>query len=151
MLSLIHIYAFKVDDSIYDMSMPDFSALINPDDISAAFDTSMFDSMDSSVFNPDSFGDISSAFGENGMDFDIGSIDADTLKKLVSDSLTDEVKASISEVLYGFKEYMSSDEAVSYTHLKECCIQGYAYTCYCICDFNWSSSGIKIYKTFLCS
>lgn len=44
------------------------------------------------------------------MDFDIGSIDADTVKKLVSDSLTDEVKASISEVLYGFKEYMSSDE-----------------------------------------
>lgn len=102
--------AFKVDDSIYNMSMPDFAALINPDDISAAFDPSMFDSMDSSVFNPDSFGDISSAFGENGMDFDIGSIDADTLKKLVSDSLTDEVKASISEVLYGFKEYMSSDE-----------------------------------------
>ena len=41
------------------------------------------------MFIPDSFGDISSAFGENGMDFDIGSIDADTLKKLVSDSLTD--------------------------------------------------------------
>ena len=101
---------FKVDDSIYNMSMPDFAALINPDDISAAFDPSMFDSMDSSVFNPDSFGDISSAFWENGMDFDIGSIDADTLKKLVSDSLTDEVKASISEVLYGFKEYMSSEE-----------------------------------------
>lgn len=56
--------AFKVDDSIYDMSMPDFAALINPDDISAAFDPSMFDSMDSSVFNPDSFGDISSAFRE---------------------------------------------------------------------------------------
>ena len=102
--------AFKVDDSIYNMSMPDFAALIDPDDISAAFDPSMFDSMDSSVFNPDSFGDISSAFGENGMDFDIGSIDADTLKKLVSDSLTDEVKASISEVLYGLKEYMSSEE-----------------------------------------
>ena len=102
--------AFKVDDSIYNMSMPDFAALINPDDISAAFDPSMFDSMDSSVFNPDSFGDISSVFGENDMDFDIGSIDADTLKKLISDSLTDEVKASISEVLYGFKEYMSSDE-----------------------------------------
>ena len=102
--------AFKVDDSIYDMSMPDFAALINPDDISAAFDPSIFDSMDSSVLNPDSFGDISSDFGENGMDFDIGSIDADTVKKLISDSLTDEVKASISEVLYGFKEYMSSDE-----------------------------------------
>ena len=27
------------------------------------------------------------------MDFDIGSIDADTLKKLISDSLTDEVKS----------------------------------------------------------
>lgn len=108
--------AFKIDDSIYNMDMSDISSLINPDDISAAFDpsmfenmdSSMFDSMDSSMFNPDSFGDISSILGEDG--FDIGSIDADTIKKLVADSLTDEVKADISDMLAGFKEYMLSDE-----------------------------------------
>lgn len=114
--------AFKVDDSIYNMDMSDISSLINTADISAAFApsmfedidySSMFDSIDSSMFNPGSFDDISSIIGNIGdsnQGLDMSGIDEEYIKKLISDSLTDEVKADISNMLEGFKEYMLSDE-----------------------------------------
>ena len=104
--------AFKVDDSIYNMDMSDISSLINLDDISAGFDASMFDSdaFDSSMFDDISFGDMSDIMGDGSFDFDMGSMDADTIKKFISDSLNDEVKADINSMLSGFKEYILSDE-----------------------------------------
>lgn len=101
--------AFKVDDSIYNMDMSDISSLINLDDISAGFDASMFDSdaFDSSMFDDISFGDMSDIMGDGS--FDMGSMDADTIKKFITDSLNDEVKADINSMLSGFKEYILSD------------------------------------------
>lgn len=93
--------AFKVDDSIYNMDMSDISSLINLDDISAGFDASMFDDI--------SFGDMSDIMGDGSFDFDMGSMDADAIKKFISDSLNDEVKADINSMLSGFKEYILSD------------------------------------------
>lgn len=101
--------AFKVDDSIYNMDMSDISSLINLDDISAGFDASMFDSdaFDSSMFDDISFGDMSDIMGDGS--FDMGSMDADAIKKFITDSLNDEVKADINSMLSGFKEYILSD------------------------------------------
>lgn len=103
--------AFKVDDSVYNMDMSDISSLINVDDIAMYIDPSMFDSFDASMFEPDRFGDISSVIGDGGMDFDMSSIDAQALKQIVAEGLTDEVKKDISDMIKGFQEYVLSDEA----------------------------------------
>ena len=103
--------AFKVDDSIYNMDMADMESLFNMEDILAGMDMSaIMDelSFDADKFNTDSLGDISSIIKDSS--FDISGIDADAIKKLIEDSINEQVKSELSGMLAGFKAYMSSDK-----------------------------------------